>query len=206
GGVNTASIVGPSPYNGNTNGNWFGDGNSNDSDAGWSQGNGTTISGVFQRSGAINNIQVSPQATSWGTGGQWAAALQDITDGTSNVIAYGETRSICMDHGQGGWMDSNTGCTWVATTAPINYPTCMNELNPITNIVQTWSNKVNNQFAPDNWTTSQGFKSKHPAGALFVFCDGSVHFLNETISYDTYQRLGDRRDGRIVDTASAELK
>ena len=34
-----------------------------------------------------------------------------------------------------------------------------------------------------------------PAGALFVYCDGSVHFLQESISYDTYQRLGDRRDG-----------
>lgn len=202
GGVNTASIVGPSPYNGNTNGNWFGDGYAGDSDAAWQQGNGSSISGVFQRSGAGNSPQVSPQALSWGTGGQWAAALQDITDGTSNVIAYGETRSICMDHGQGGWMDSNTGCTWVSTTAPINFPTCLNELNPLTNTVPNWGAMPPAIYRPDNWTTSQGFKSKHPDGALFVFCDGSTHFLQETINYDTYQRLGDRHDGRQVDATA----
>jgi prepilin-type N-terminal cleavage/methylation domain-containing protein/prepilin-type processing-associated H-X9-DG protein len=205
GNVNTANIVGPSPYNGNTNGNWFGDGYAGDSDTAWQQGNGSSISGVFQRSGAGNNPKNNPGALSWGTGGQWAAALQDITDGTSNVIAYGETRPICMDHGQGGWMDSNTGCTWVSTTAPINFPTCMMEQNPITGIFLTWGNNANNQYSPNNWTTSQGFKSKHPTGAQFVFCDGSVHFLQETINYDTYQRLGDRRDGRMVDAASAEL-
>ena len=45
---------------------------------------------------------------------------------------------------------------------------------------------------------SMGFKSRHPGGAMFVLCDGSVHFLPETIDYMTYQRLGDRRDGQPV--------
>jgi hypothetical protein len=31
-----------------------------------------------------------------------------------------------------------------------------------------------------------------------VFCDGSVHFLNDSIDYVTYQRLGCRRDGEPV--------
>jgi prepilin-type processing-associated H-X9-DG protein len=44
-----------------------------------------------------------------------------------------------------------------------------------------------------------GFKSKHPGGAQFVLCDGSVQFLTESIAYDTYQRLGDRRDGNPVE-------
>jgi prepilin-type processing-associated H-X9-DG protein len=44
-----------------------------------------------------------------------------------------------------------------------------------------------------------GAKSKHPGGAQMVFCDGSVHFLQETIDYETYQRLGARQDQRVVD-------
>ena len=203
GSVLIGNIVGPSPYNGNMQGNWFGLGTTNDSDTAWSGGGGITVSGVFQRS-AANTGPSSPQAASWGTGGQWAAALKDVTDGTANVIAYGETRPKCMDHGQGGWMDSNTGCTWVATTAPINFPTCLGEFNPNTGQISSWTSPTD-QYRLDNWTTSQGFKSKHPNGAQFVFCDGSVHFLNENINYDTYQRLGDRRDGRNL-PADAGLK
>ena len=48
------------------------------------------------------------------------------------------------------------------------------------------------------WNTSMGFKSQHPGGCMFVFCDGSVHFLSETIDYTTYQALGDRRDGEVI--------
>jgi prepilin-type processing-associated H-X9-DG protein len=40
-----------------------------------------------------------------------------------------------------------------------------------------------------------GFKSQHTGGAHFLFCDGRVTFLSETINHTTYQMLGDRRDG-----------
>jgi prepilin-type N-terminal cleavage/methylation domain-containing protein/prepilin-type processing-associated H-X9-DG protein len=203
GSVNIGMVVGPSPYTGSTTGNWFGTGSNGDSDSAWSP-SGQNVSGIFQRSGAGLSAG-STQTPRWGVSGQWAASIPEVSDGTANVIIYGETRPICMDHGQGGWMDSNTGCTWVATTAPINYPTCLFERNPISNMVTTWSNNPSNQFSPNNWTTSQGFKSKHPNGAQFVFCDGSVHFLNETINYDTYQRLGYRRDGRTVDITGLGL-
>jgi hypothetical protein len=58
---------------------------------------------------------------------------------------------------------------------------------------------VTNQGWNTTDSTITGFRSKHPAGALFTYCDGSVHFLNEFIAYDMYQRLGDRRDGRPID-------
>lgn len=200
--VTIGSIVGPSPYTGSMIGNWFGTGPANDSDT-WS-GGGTQISGVFSRSGPGS----TGIARGWAAqqDGTWAAALRDITDGTTNVIAYGEIRASCSDHGLNGWLDANQGSTWFATTAPINYPTCVGERNPMTNTIlpNTWSGgnptwNLTNQYSPQNWTTSQGFKSKHPDGAQFLFCDGSVHFLQETINYDMYQRLGDRRDGRQAD-------
>ena len=197
---NIAMIVGPSPYTGSTVGNWFGTGSAGDSDTAWGGGGGQGVSGVFQRSGAT-----AMSSLAWGQPTQWAASFAEITDGTANVIAYGETRPICMDHGQGGWIDSNTGCTWVATTAPINFPTCINEPYPVSAQLNNWSNTQQTLYAPNNWTTSQGFKSKHPNGAQFVFCDGSVHFLNDTINYDTYQRLGDRHDGKMVDTTGVNL-
>jgi hypothetical protein len=75
----------------------------------------------------------------------------------------------------------------MATTAPINFPIkCVYE--PGWNQVPAGCNHW------QNWQTSQGFKSKHETGAHFLFTDGRVKMLNDSINYRTYQRLGDRAD------------
>ncbi len=114
----------------------------------------------------------------------WAAAFKDITDGTSNVIMMGEILPSCGDHHRGGWYNPNA--LWTATTAPINFNTCGK---------QGVADNQQNCNDYRNWQTSQGFKSDHTGGAQFVFCDGSVHFLSETVDYLTYQQLGSRNDG-----------
>ena len=119
----------------------------------------------------------------------FAARFAEITDGSSNVILMGEIRPYCGDHHRYGWMNPNA--LWTATTAPINFPTCPDEPPGTGSGAYTC-----NHFG--NWQTSQGFKSRHPGGAQFLFADGSAHFLPETIDYMTYQRLGDRRDGNPV--------
>jgi type II secretory pathway pseudopilin PulG len=122
--------------------------------------------------------------------GAWSASFAEITDGMSNTIALGEVRPKCSWHMRDGWMHMNA--LWTATSAPINYPSCPNEPgfdSVNTNIQVNWGGK---------WGSEQGFKSRHPDGCHFVLCDGSVHFLTETIDYMTYQRLGDRRDGKPV--------
>jgi len=121
----------------------------------------------------------------------WAATIAQISDGTSNVIAVGEIRPNCGDHMNNGWFHFNS--LWVATTAPINFPiNCYNEAP-----VKTPANPAGCN-SPDNWSTSQGFKSMHTGGAQFVLCDGAVRFISENIDYKTYQRLGDRRDGQVL--------
>ena len=126
--------------------------------------------------------------------GHWGAKFRDITDGTSQVIAMGEILPNKGYHTRNGWMHYNS--LWTATTAPINYPI----------IGRGDRGYVNNNGGPKNcnhwrnYQTSYGFKSQHKGGAQFVFADGSVHFLPETIDYLTYQRLGCRRDGEPVGT------
>ena len=126
----------------------------------------------------------------FGGRGAWSAKFSDITDGTSNTIAAGEVRGRCSDHaGNMRWWTSHR--EMIATTAPINYPTCPGEGagnagSPLN--CNSWS----------NWHTSQGFKSNHKGGAQVVLCDGSVRFISENIDYLTYQKLGDRRDGQVI--------
>jgi prepilin-type N-terminal cleavage/methylation domain-containing protein/prepilin-type processing-associated H-X9-DG protein len=130
------------------------------------------ISGVFARS-------------------TWAARLKDVQDGTSKTIAMGEVRGWCSGfQWRFGW--ANSEGLWFATTAPINFPTCPGE-NGVPNDPDFGGSGCNNK--ENSWNTSMGFKSAHSGGAQFVFCDGSVHFLNEAIDHTTYQALGDRRDG-----------
>jgi prepilin-type processing-associated H-X9-DG protein len=118
----------------------------------------------------------------------WAASTAGIRDGTSNTIAMGEVRPGCSTHLSGfPWWH---GQQWfVATAAPINFPTCPGE-GP--------GNSGSGCNGWGNWSTDMGFKSLHPGGAQFVFADGSLHFLAESIDYTTYQRLGCRRDGQPV--------
>ena len=50
----------------------------------------------------------------------------------------------------------------------------------------------------NNWNISWGFKSSHSGGANFLFGDGSVRFLPQTIDHRVYQLLGCRNDGVSV--------
>lgn len=129
--------------------------------------------------------------------GEWSPRMADVQDGLSGTIAVGEVLPHKSDHHWNGWMHFNT--MWTATTAPINFP--------IVGIGEAGWNQDSNPKGLDNnkdglgcngwrnWQTSQGFKSSHVGGAQFVFGDGSVHMLSESIDYRTYNSLGCRKDG-----------
>lgn len=155
------------------NGNNFGTGPAGHGDNG-NNSSGASISGMFSRF--------------W-----WSGKMADAKDGTSTTIAMGEIRPLCGDHSQyHPWTHYNA--IWMATVAPINWPTCRGE--GLGHDDSMGGTEDCNHFR--TWNMSMGFKSTHPSGAQFVLCDGSVHFLPETIDYMTYQQLGDRRDGRLL--------
>jgi hypothetical protein len=45
------------------------------------------------------------------------------------------------------------------------------------------------------------FRSDHPGGALFLLCDGSVHFVNESIDMTTYTGLSTIQGGEDIQGA-----
>jgi prepilin-type N-terminal cleavage/methylation domain-containing protein len=106
--------------------------------------------------------------------------IEDITDGTSNTLALGE----CMfdevtGHVAAIWvgMDSSQGSVYVSD--------CF------------WS--VDDGDFRINGPGSQAFGSRHPCGAQFGFCDGSVHFIHDNADVKKVQILAGRADGKIAD-------
>ena len=126
-----------------------------------------------------------------GNRGGAVVRIRDVTDGASNTIHMGEILPSCNDHYAGGFWYGNSMNFHASTAAAINdCTTC------------PWASPAQIRFPSctmwNNWNISWGFRSLHAGGAQFLFADGSVHFLNENISYMTYQKLGGRADGFSV--------
>ncbi|MDZ7619457.1 MAG: DUF1559 domain-containing protein [Patescibacteria group bacterium] len=101
--------------------------------------------------------------------------MEDISDGTSNTFALGET----------SWNGYGAYRTWIRGST----------------INGSASGSCKNVRAPINPGPSYGsyndgaFGSQHPGGAQFALCDGSVTFVSESIDHAVYLSTASRNGG-----------
>jgi prepilin-type N-terminal cleavage/methylation domain-containing protein len=130
-----------------------------------------------------------------------------LRDGTSQVIMVGEILPVCHDH-RAGWTGFNgMNNAHASTSVPINVmTTCAPTVTDATKRgyphLACFSQLAGHEGwqVRQAWNLSWGFRSNHPQGCQFVFGDGSVHFINQNVNYQTYQRLGGRKDGLPINT------
>jgi prepilin-type N-terminal cleavage/methylation domain-containing protein/prepilin-type processing-associated H-X9-DG protein len=111
--------------------------------------------------------------------------LKQITDGPSNTLLAGERYS--QDPGMtDAQLADVRGWAWC------NYNSGEDHLGDTSYAINSQSAVIGNQSRLNN------FGSGHGGGANFVFCDGSVHFLRDSVSIVTLQRLSVPNDGNVV--------
>jgi prepilin-type N-terminal cleavage/methylation domain-containing protein/prepilin-type processing-associated H-X9-DG protein len=106
--------------------------------------------------------------------------LAGITDGTANTAAFSEV-SQRGPHDT----DMNRGRGWADPSVTSG------------NLYSMWypPNHVPGGYYGDTW---DNVVSMHPGGANTCFCDGSVHFISETIAIDVWQHLNCPEDNFAV--------
>lgn len=124
--------------------------------------------------------------------------FMEITDGLTNTIMVGES----------SYVSSNVSSANRATQAPTSindWPTWIGSFgsgqDETIRINGRTNSPINAKVSPSRMylaTNDDNAFSYHSGGAQFLFCDGSVHFLTESIDIGTYCNMHDKRDGLVL--------
>ncbi len=138
-------------------------------------------------------------------GNNGAARIADITDGLSNTIAVGESvqYNCWRDRHPWGLPYHCVGLVASPLTCPDIAWLRASLINmPVNEAGLTSTGCVQPSLCPNclggEYPHSFVFSSMHPGGAQFVFGDGSVHFISETVEASTWRNLNYIHDGNVI--------
>lgn len=119
--------------------------------------------------------------------------IADITDGTSNTTLITEST----------YLTGNGNPTNLSPTAFEDWPIWFGGPNTDESVRTNgrFSSPINAQTRPSQMVRAindDSAFSYHTGGAQFVFADGSVHFISESVAQQTYSDLNDKSDGNVL--------
>jgi prepilin-type N-terminal cleavage/methylation domain-containing protein/prepilin-type processing-associated H-X9-DG protein len=124
--------------------------------------------------------------------------LANITDGTSNSMALGEQLRGNMNAEEsmrGSYWYDFPGGAWIFTFVGPNSPV---PDNLRISSCPTGANRpeINLPCVPVNGATEWvASRSRHPGGVQVTMCDGSVHFVSQTVGLTVWRALGSIESG-----------
>jgi len=130
--------------------------------------------------------------------------FNDITDGSSNVIAMGERASRTEEEsGASPAQFVNYGAIWSGRTAGRevgpNGSVAAHSMSAAMGCIPDTNPSGARAFGVNGTQLTQGFTSSfHPGGANVAFADGSVHFLSDDLAFDALIALSAMSDGQSV--------
>jgi prepilin-type N-terminal cleavage/methylation domain-containing protein/prepilin-type processing-associated H-X9-DG protein len=129
----------------------------------------------------------------------YGASLAEVTDGSSNTIEMPELRQTPspdiahLDRRARIWNDDSATYQVTARLTPNSSSpdvgTCMNNPIPNTPCINSTASSL---------TFYIGSRSAHPGGVNASFCDGSVHFIKNTINPSVWLALFSAAGGEII--------
>lgn len=116
--------------------------------------------------------------------------LTDITDGTSSTCFIGERSA---DYALGTWTGSVLG-----GIVPPRKPTSLGpEEAPV--LILGHTGEAAEGHTPNNATNHvDDFTSRHTQGVNFLFCDGSVRMIRDSINPFVWEGVGTRAAGEVI--------
>jgi prepilin-type processing-associated H-X9-DG protein len=121
--------------------------------------------------------------------GETVVRIKDVTDGLSQTIALGESAYYRISEDWPIWFGSPR------TNDAVLFKT---SLPSVINCAMTLKSPDNLKNGPNGPVDDDCAFSWHDGGAYFSFGDGSVHWLNEDIDWNTYTYLGTKDDGNVI--------
>jgi prepilin-type N-terminal cleavage/methylation domain-containing protein/prepilin-type processing-associated H-X9-DG protein len=104
--------------------------------------------------------------------------LSSVTDGTSHSLMIGEDLPSYNRHSPAFYSNGS----WCSCNIPLN------------SLISLQPEGLDLEF----WWDQQGFRSRHPGGVQFCLADGSVRFVNDSISHTAYRASCTRNGDELI--------